>query len=226
MLSSGVDIQSVPMPEWWPIFRPGLEVAENQILIHMLIPLIVALGYSDFSQTELPKTKARRSALLLSVYSLALLGLSFLANVYAYLAILPVLFAPLGHELVVYLGRRREKGNQPVFLGEDGVMVLTVYPDSPAEKMGLQVGGVIRSVNGVETTDFRDLAAQMSPWIIDPVLMVENRFQQPAKRQVSFKGKIPPLGIVPAPHPEQGAYVRFKDGFLKSLWKKWNPKRK
>lgn len=226
MLSSGMDLQSVPMPDWWPIFQPGLEVPESHVMLHILFPLVVALGYSDFVQTELPKTKARRSAGMLLVYSLVLLSLAVLANAYSWLAILPVTFAPLGHELVIYMGRRREKENSPIFLGEEGVMVLAVYPNSPAEQMGLEVGDVIRSINGVETGDLKALADQMSPWVIDPVFVVENQFRLPAERRISFKGKVPPLGIVPAPHPEQGAYVRFKDGFLKSLWNKWRVKGK
>ncbi len=225
MLSSGVDLQSVPMPDWWPIFQPGLEVPENHVLLHVLFPLVVALGYSDFVQTELPKTRARRSAGLLLVYSLSLLGLALVANAYPAVTILPVLFAPLGHELVIYLGKRREKENTPVFVGEGGVMVLTVYPNSPAEAMGLDAGDVIRSINGVEIEDLSALAHQMTPWMIDPILVVENQFRQPVQRIINYTGKVPPLGIVPAPHPAQGAYVRFKDGPLKSLWSKWKSRK-
>jgi membrane-associated protease RseP (regulator of RpoE activity) len=226
MLNSGVDLQSVAMPEWWPVFQPGLDVPESHVLLHVLFPLVVALGYSDFVQTELPKTKARRSAGMLAIYSLVLLGLALLANAYPAWKILPVLFAPLGHELVIYMGRRREKDHAPVFLGEQGIMVLAVYPNSPAEQMGLEAGDVIVSVNGVETNDLQTLADQMSPWMIDPVFVVENRFRPPAERVIHFKGKVPPLGIVPAPHPDQGAYVRFKDNFLKSMWNRWRAKGK
>ncbi|HBG00467.1 MAG TPA: hypothetical protein DDW87_02675 [Firmicutes bacterium] len=66
----------------------------------------------------------------------------------------------------------------------------------------------------------------MSPRVIDPTLVVESQFRQPQRREIEYKGKIPPLGIVPAPLPGQGAYVRFKDGFLKSLWNKWKARRK
>lgn len=226
MVTSGADFQSVPMPEWWPIFQSGLDVPESHMLIHVLFPLVVALGYGDFVQTELPKTKARRSAGLLFLYSLVLLGLAVVANQHPVLSVFPVIFAPLGHELVIYLGQRREKVKTPVFHGEDGVMVLAVYPNSPAEQMGLEAGDVIRSINGIEIADLAALANQMSPWVIDPTLVVESQFRQPQRREIEYKGKIPPLGIVPAPLPGQGAYVRFKDGFLKSLWNKWKARRK
>ena len=92
--------------------------------------------------------------------------------------------------------------------------------------MGLEAGDVIRSINGIETPDLSALAEQMSPWAIDPVLVVESQFRQPAQREIAYKGKIPPLGIVPAPQGEQRTYVRFKDGFLQSVWKKWKTGRK
>ena len=226
MITSGADFQSIAMPDWWPIFQPGLDVPESHVLMHVLFPLVVALAYGDYAQTELPKAKARRSAGMLFLYSLVLLGLAVLANQYPILSIFAVLYAPLGHELVIQFGQRREERRTPVFRGEEGVMVLAVYPNSPAEQMGLEAGDVIRSINGIETPDLSALAEQMSPWAIDPVLVVESQFRQPAQREIAYKGKIPPLGIVPAPQGEQRTYVRFKDGFLQSVWKKWKTGRK
>lgn len=223
---SSMGWQTVPMPDWWPIFKSGLEVPEGHALMYMLFPLVVALGYSDFVQTELPKTKARRSAGMLLVYSLVLLALALVANKYEALVLLPVIFAPLGHELVIFWGQWREQKGEPAFHGDGRVMVLSVYPGSPAEKMGLQVGDVIRSVNGVEVKDLNELVNQLSPWVLDPVFVVENQFLEPQKREVRFQGKIPPLGIIPAPNPHEGSYMRQKDGLIKRLWKKWLAKGK
>ena len=192
--------------------------------MYMLFPLVVALGYSDFVQTELPKTKARRSAGMLFLYSLVLLGLALAANAYPALAILPVIFAPLGHELVILWGRWREQRREPVFHGEEGVMVLSVYPGSPAEQMGLQAGDVIKSVNGIAVENLSQLVTEISPWAVDPVFVVENQFRQPRRREILFRGKVPPLGIIPAPHPQQGSYVRLREGFFQSLWKRWRAK--
>lgn len=226
VVSSAVEWETVAMPQWWPIFQGGLEAPEGAVIIHMLFPLVVALGYTDFVQTELPKAKARRSAGMLLLYSLLLLALALVANAYSVLSLLPLVFAPLGHELVILWGQRREQQRDPVFVSGEGVMVLEVYPGSPAEAMGLQAGDVIRAVNGVKVQDLSQLVNEISPWVIDPVLVVENQFLQPSTREIHFKGRIPPLGIIPTPHPGQGAYVRFKDGFVKSFWKKWKAKRK
>jgi len=155
-----------------------------------------------------------------------LLGLALLANAYPVLSILPVIFAPLGHELVMAWGQWLERRREPAFHCENGVMVLSVYPDSPAEKMGLQVGDVIKSVNGVEVQDLSQLVNEISPWAVDPVFVVENQFLEPRRREVHFRGKVPPLGIIPAPHPSQAAYMKVKEGWLKRLWNGWRGKRK
>ncbi len=223
---TGAEWETVAMPDWWPVFRAGAELPEGHVWMYMLFPLVVALGYSDLVHTELPKTKARRSAVLLLFYSLVLLGLALLANAYPVLSILPVIFAPLGHELVMAWGQWLERRREPAFHCENGVMVLSVYPDSPAEKMGLQVGDVIKSVNGVEVQDLSQLVNEISPWAVDPVFVVENQFLEPRRREVHFRGKVPPLGIIPAPHPSQAAYMKVKEGWLKRLWNGWRGKRK
>jgi hypothetical protein len=221
-----VEWQTVAMPDWWPVFRAGIDAPEGYVFMYMLFPLVVALGYSDFVQTELPRTKARRSAGVLLAYSVVLLGLALAANAYPVLSLLPVLFAPLGHELVIRWSQWREQSREPVFHAADGVMVLSVYPGSPAEQMGLQPGDVIKSVNGAEVKDLSQLVNEISPWAVDPVFVVENQFLEPRRREVRLRGKVPPLGIIPAPHPAQGTYMQFKEGFLRSLWNRWRAKRK
>ncbi|NMA60844.1 MAG: PDZ domain-containing protein [Firmicutes bacterium] len=226
VLTSSMDWSSIAMPDWWPIFQTGVEVPPDHTLIHVLFPLVVALGYSDFVRSELPKTKARRSAILLFGYSLILLGLSLLANSYPAFLILPVIFAPLGHELLIVWSRKREERREPVFHSEEGVMVLTVYPNSPAEAMGLEIGDVIKSINGVEIPDLPTLVDQISPWLIDPVFVVENQFHTPTERVIEYKGKVPPLGIIPTPHLKQGFYMQIKEGFLQRKFKQWRAKGK
>ncbi len=226
MLNSGANLQTVSMPDWWPIFQTSQAVPADHVLVHLLIPLVVALGYGEVAQTEHPKTKARRSAGILFLYGIALLGLSLVANARPIWQILPATFAPLGHELVIYLGRRREEENEPIFHSDDGVMVMEVYPNSPGEEMGLGAGDVIKMINGIKVTDLQDLVTEVTPWVIDPILVVENQFRTPERREIKFKGKIPPLGIIPTPHPEQGFYVKPRDSFLQRQWKRWRAKRK
>lgn len=224
ILETGVDLDVVAMPDWWPLFASSLEVPEGQTMIYMLFPVMAALGYTDLAVAELPQKKARQSALHLSIFSLILLGLAFLAERQPSLAIFAVLFSPLGHELVIYLGQKTEKSRAPVFQSDSGVMVLAVHPNSPADKMGLGPGDVIRKVNGYPVVNLPGLVEELSPWLVDPVFEVENSLRSPHNRTISFKGKVPPLGIIPAPHPKQRFFMRFGESplrrFFKRLWRK------
>lgn len=226
IVDRGLDLHVVSMPDWWPLFSSSGQVGEGQTIIYMLFPVIAALGYSDLATAELPKAKARRSALYLSIFSVILLGLAFLADRYPVLSILPVLFSPLGHELVIYLGQEAERSRPPVFQTESGVMVLAVHPGSPAEEMGLGPGDVILSVNGSAVENLPSLVQELSPWAVDPVFTVENSLRTPSRRTVTFRGKVPPLGIIPAPHPQQRFYMRFGESPMQRLWNRLRRKRK
>ena len=226
ILETSIDIQSFPMPDWWPIFKPGGAIPANHTIVYVLFPIVAALGYSDFAITSLPKEKARWSAGTLFLFSAALLSLAVLGNHYPRTAILAALFSPLGHELVIYFGQKREKSKSPVFSCDDGVMVLAVYPNSPAEKMGLKTGDVIRGINGTPIPDLPTLMNEMSPWLIDPVFEVENAFHSPKRRTIAFKGKVPPLGLIPTPNPNQGIYVQIKESPVKLWLRRFRTKRK
>jgi len=60
---------------------------------------------------------------------------------------LGVSLAPLTADLSARLG----------YAGDDGVVVATVIPDTPAQRAGLAVGDIIRSVNGTPVTEIREL---------------------------------------------------------------------
>ncbi len=74
-------------------------------------------------------------------------------------------------------------------------------PIRPRRRWGLGAGDVIKSINGVAVSDLSALVSQVSPWVIDPVVVVENQFRRPPqRREIEYKGgKIPPIGIIPTP---------------------------
>lgn len=226
MAESAVDFQSIPMPDWWPLIRPDVVVPDGQTLIYVMFPVMAALGYSDLAITSSPRVKARQSAFHLLIFSGILLFLAILADRNSFLLMLPALFSPLGHEVVIHLGQQREKTNSPVYTTKDGVMVLDVYPNSPAAKMGLEPGDVILAVNDIPIETPLQLSQEMSPWLIDPVFTVANTVRGEGKRTVAFRGKIPPVGIIPVPDPHTGMYMQMREGTLKSwLRRLWNKRK-
>jgi len=56
-----------------------------------------------------------------------------------FLAYPAALFGPLGHELVIYLGRQREARGEPFFVSSPrGLKLLYVRRKSPLAKVGLR----------------------------------------------------------------------------------------
>ncbi|HEY8498548.1 MAG TPA: PDZ domain-containing protein [Limnochordales bacterium] len=223
--------QGVPMPDWWPLFRPAVEVPPGHELAFQLIPVVAGLGYGDFTVTRDPREKARDSAGGLVLFSLTLLMLALGARRWPALAWVAAVFAPAGHDLLIQWGRWRERG-EPIFVNRDGVTVLAVMPDSPAARMGLRPGDVILRFNGQPVPDRHALRMAMEPWAVDVELEVESRLPSAGRRRrvVRYPGKVPPLGIVPAPDPDEPRYVTLQfAGPLQRLWRRirrWRAERR
>src|SRR5690606_17710691 len=106
-------------------------------IVYMMVPVIAGLGYGDIALTTRPKEKSLRSAFYLAVFSLILLGLAILAANYPQFGIVAALFSPLGHELVIFLGRKYEFSREPKFTKPpQGVMILDLLESSPLKKAG------------------------------------------------------------------------------------------
>ncbi len=206
-------IQATPgidMPAWWPIIRPSGPEAIGMEVAFTLFPVVAALGYSDISITTLPEQKAKRTALSLVGYSVGLLVLAVLAQWGTPFAVAAALFSPLAHEWVIMRARNAEVKGAPSFSGSEP-MVLDVHPDSPAARMGIRTGDVITAVNGTTIRTRRELAEAMEPWSLNPVIEVTNSFTH-ERRRLSYKGKIPPLGVILIPEPWMPAHASLSDG--------------
>ena len=95
------------LPDWWPVLRhPQSACAAAGVF--MLLPVLAALGYSDLAVSGSIKQKTRQSAVLLLLYSTVLLLLVLWTRSVPALQIIPAVFAPLGHEAVIWYGKRQE----------------------------------------------------------------------------------------------------------------------
>jgi hypothetical protein len=213
--------REIAMPLWWPLIKPGLRGGLGSKPGFGVLPVVAALGYSDVAITRRPAEKARHTAALLVVYSLALLALGVLAGRHPGFSLLAVVFSPLGHEGVIALGRRRELLGEPVFVSGQGVMVLGVLPGSRAAAMELQPGDLIRRVNGEPIATKADLVSAMHPWAIDAELEVESAFSG-AVRHLTCRGKLPPLGAILAPDRGEPFFIDpYRPGGLLRWWRAW-----
>ncbi|AGL03570.1 PDZ domain-containing protein [Desulfoscipio gibsoniae] len=205
---AGIDVPpgSVDMPEWWPLISPGAEDAEN--IVYTLIPVVAALGYGDMAIARSPRQKGWISAGYLALYSLVLLLLAVLSDRSWLLGVLAALFSPLGHELVIYIGRKLEIQGEPVHVPHpDGLVVLDVLAESPAWRAGMRSGDLLVAVNGVPVRSRAELEAML--YIGNQSLQVDyiNRKGRRCRGELSYSNKQSPLGILPVPEGDEQAAV-------------------
>ncbi len=198
------------MPDWWPAIKFGQEFSIASIGV--LLPLIVGLGYGDIALAHTPSEKSRMSATNLSLFSVVLLGLSIMASRYDILKIAAALFAPLGHEAVIYIGKRTEMKRKPLYVKpEQGVRLLETLPDSPARKAGLASGDVIVSINGYIVNSRREIDSIIltQPGLVEIEYLV-HRHKRWRREQVRVKPN-QVLGIITVPEGYELIYTEFKN---------------
>ena len=221
-----VDIMQ--MPEWWPLIKSELLVGEENI-IYMMLPVIAGLGYGDIALTAKPKEKTSYSAFNLGIFSIILLGLAILAAYFPALSILAALFSPLGHELIIYLGRRAEFNGEPKFINpQQGIMILDLLPDSPLKRAGLDSGDIIISINGSLIDNSWDLRyiLQFTGKFFEIEYLEDKR--KVIKRKLVVKENIgEALGLILVPDGYVQSYLDFSQelGFTKKILNKLFRKR-
>ena len=92
------------MPSWWPLLQCHPPAAQDSLFI--MLPVLAILGYGETVTKTTPRLTVMRSARNLAVYSLILLALSLSASSYPLMSWIAAIFAPLGHEMLIWLGTR------------------------------------------------------------------------------------------------------------------------
>ncbi|KJS83468.1 MAG: hypothetical protein JM58_12610 [Peptococcaceae bacterium BICA1-8] len=206
------------MPDWWPLIKPEL-LNKNENIVYMLVPVIAGLGYGDIALTTRPREKTSRSALHLAIFSIILLGLAILGANYPSLAIMAAVFAPLGHEVIIFLGRRFEFAGEPKYVSpEQGIMVLDLLASSPLNSAGLITGDIILNINGVPLNNSSDLeyALQFAGSSFEvEFLSGDNKIFKRKIIRVQRPGK---LGLIIVPDSFGHSYLEVSKG--ESLFKK------
>jgi hypothetical protein len=132
---------SIPF-DWWPLFTIG-----NETYSLLLVPF--AIGFHHQVLSQLPKTalkKYGKRVLLLGVVAAITASVGYWIP---FVSIVVVALTMIAREAIT-LKQRVWEENQPVYFSQknQGVMILEILPNSPAEKMSLKVGELITKVNG------------------------------------------------------------------------------
>jgi hypothetical protein len=122
LMSSGIipDTGSaISMPDWWPLLKGYSTMISDQN--YVLLPVLAVLGYGEVCTTTEPWRRVKKSAFNLFIFSIILLILAVLASRWSSLLLAAALFAPLGHETVIWLGKREESRGKALHLPEKPV---------------------------------------------------------------------------------------------------------
>ena len=217
--------ESIAMPEWWPILGSGLDQLLGEPYFLAMVSVMAILGYGDFAYSSTPREKTVSSSVFLLFYSVILMTMAFATESYPFMLLPACLFAPLGHEAVVYLGNHLEFSREPRYIApEEGVKVLDIFHGSPAEEAGLLSEDIISQVNGEaveDTLHFRELVGNIDFPINLTVIRVGNTFNQAIRKKVQNSGRrsvtshkaeyFSPLGIILVPDKYVPAYVEINN---------------
>ncbi|MFY9503592.1 MAG: PDZ domain-containing protein [Dethiobacteria bacterium] len=241
------EVQGVNMPDWWPLLKPILELEPGQTLQYLAVPVLAALGYSDLALSSTPREKSTGTACHLSLYSIALLGLALAAEFYPWTTLAGVLFAPLGHEAVIYYGNQREHSRAALYRSTaEGVPLMMVLPQSAAFRAGLRSGDLVCRVNGAPVHSDLDflLRIDQSYFMVliegfrdgrdfSIVLNKRSTEKKPGESSLITAAAVPlwhrgaDLGLIPAPSQLTPIYAqaRAAAGFNPLRWLRGRRKR-
>ncbi|MFD1031217.1 PDZ domain-containing protein [Metaplanococcus flavidus] len=136
---------------YWPQFPIG-----ESSFSFFLFPAVI--GFQNRARKSLPLHLYPKLGKGVWILGLAIIVLAMFSYVWPPMALIALLFGVLARASISILAALKEnKGNHAVAPQSTGVMIVDVLADSPAEKMGLLRGEVIRKVNGLTVTNEAEL---------------------------------------------------------------------
>ncbi|MFP5112627.1 PDZ domain-containing protein [Bacillaceae bacterium C204] len=133
--------------DWWPIFHLGAKE-------YSLIFVPFAIGFHQQVKGVLPKIAIQLHGRRVIVLGVFITLLSVAGYWFPLSSIVTAALAVLGREIITLLTGMKDD-NLPFYFSKknQGLMIIGVIPESPASKMGLQVGEIVSKANGVLVHD-------------------------------------------------------------------------
>ncbi|ABO51571.1 PDZ/DHR/GLGF domain protein [Desulforamulus reducens MI-1] len=197
----------IHMPQWWPLIKGDMGANVDNV-IYSLMPVVAGLGYGDLAVARTPKQKGRISAVFLGLYSVILLALAVLTDRYPLVGVAAALFSPLGHEMVIYLGRRLEATNAIYKPVDQGVKILDVIPGYPAWQAGIRSGDIIKEVNGMTVGSRQGLEFALGVYHQVQITYYSMAQKKVYREGIEFKEK-DMLGVLPVPEGNEETFMEL-----------------
>ena len=135
--------------------------------------------------------------------------------------LLPAFFAPLGHEVVIWYGKRRAlQHDGPFTAPERGVLILDVQQGSPAARAGLRSADWIFQLDGKPVENRQQFLQQQ--YILPAMVQVGYIRRGRRKRCRIQMGRWSQPGIITAPDARCHIYWSLEEdsGLAKLIYKK------
>ena len=135
----------IDTPHWWQLINnTGLAA----IGIVAIMPFYAVIGYSSVTFTKTKRKKALVSGCYISFYGICVVMVAQVARLGIAGELFAVIFTPVAHEFMIRIQRKAEKTNNPLFLSDDGLIILDISRDSQMNKYGLEIGDKVLAING------------------------------------------------------------------------------
>ena len=136
-------------------YWPQLPIGESSFSF-ILFPFV--FGFQNRARKTLPVYLFPKIGKMTWQLGIGILLLALLGLLWAPMAIVALVLGIIGRiAITVYFEQKERHGKHAVTPKAEGVMIVDVLPDSPAHKMGLQRGEVIRKVNGLAVSNETEL---------------------------------------------------------------------
>ena len=136
---------------YWPQFTIG-----SSSFSFILFPAVI--GFQSKARKSLPVHLYPKLGKQIWALGLAIIVLALFAYLWEPMALIALLAGAAGRAGISLFSLLNEnKGNHAVAPQSTGIMIVDVLADSPAEKMGLVRGEIIRKVNGLTVTNEAEL---------------------------------------------------------------------
>ena len=195
---------------WWPLIGGSVGAGASGLAI---FPVPAMIGYSDLTTAYSSSEKSKSASNYLFIYSILLLGFAFLSEYWAPIQIIAALFAALGHEWIRFIGRFKEGKMAPRYAHpKDGLKILAIIPNTPASRMKILEGEVIKKVNGYPVTNRKELHHALQLQSAFTKLEILDKNQQIKMVQTSiYQNDHHQLGILLAPDEDSPYHIEVNN---------------
>ncbi|GKX68043.1 PDZ domain-containing protein [Inconstantimicrobium mannanitabidum] len=146
--SSTVGQSVISTPSWWPLIQHNTMVSILAVGTIQIASLYGVIGYSSYTFTMTKREKCKLSGVCISLYGIALTAVAQIADIGIIGQLIVLVFAPIGHELMLHIQRKIEDARTPLYISdENGICILEVLPNSVADELNLRSGDRILTIN-------------------------------------------------------------------------------